>query len=331
MSTTINKVQVKDEPEDLLSSYLNMDCLMDPYEAMDDNTTATDSSDDSLSTTPRDDRSPLPSSAVAADLAMGDLASAPALYPFLWPPLPFLLDQQLRLAGDQTVSPCHTTTAALKPILPAPTLTQPAPTCFTPPPPLLPAPHHLKPHPPSARRRVTNAGDLSQKRQERLIKNRAAALLSRKRKREYLQSLEDERQVLLKENEALKAHADQLNDKLEAMQNGQGRPDSWSSLSSLHNNNALMLLLVAFVLLLLPLYQPDLFTPSSRQSSSSYASSSPPPTPNSPSCGFSLLESGPRDQLDLDKHNKTSAYSSFQHTVLSSSVSLLGKRKQHPL
>ncbi|CAO3589500.1 unnamed protein product [Absidia cylindrospora] len=41
------------------------------------------------------------------------------------------------------------------------------------------------------------------KRQERLIKNRAAALLSRKRKREHLTTLEDERQQLVNENETL--------------------------------------------------------------------------------------------------------------------------------
>jgi hypothetical protein len=42
------------------------------------------------------------------------------------------------------------------------------------------------------------------KRQERLIKNRAAALLSRKRKREHLNSLEDENTIIKQENEQLK-------------------------------------------------------------------------------------------------------------------------------
>lgn len=42
-----------------------------------------------------------------------------------------------------------------------------------------------------------------QKRQERLIKNRAAALLSRKRKREHLSCLEEEKQLLVLENENL--------------------------------------------------------------------------------------------------------------------------------
>lgn len=42
-----------------------------------------------------------------------------------------------------------------------------------------------------------------QKRQERLIKNRAAALLSRKRKREHLTCLEEEKQLLVLENENL--------------------------------------------------------------------------------------------------------------------------------
>lgn len=43
------------------------------------------------------------------------------------------------------------------------------------------------------------------KRQERLIKNRAAALLSRKRKREHVNALEEENRRLLEENEALKS------------------------------------------------------------------------------------------------------------------------------
>lgn len=42
------------------------------------------------------------------------------------------------------------------------------------------------------------------KRQERLIKNRAAALLSRKRKREHLTALEDQRNDLVSENDSLK-------------------------------------------------------------------------------------------------------------------------------
>lgn len=48
------------------------------------------------------------------------------------------------------------------------------------------------------------------KRQERLIKNRAAALLSRKRKREHLTALEDQRTGLTNENNALKEKVMQL-------------------------------------------------------------------------------------------------------------------------
>jgi hypothetical protein len=48
------------------------------------------------------------------------------------------------------------------------------------------------------------------KRQERLIKNRAAALLSRKRKREHLTALEDQRNGLTNENNALKEKVMQL-------------------------------------------------------------------------------------------------------------------------
>lgn len=48
------------------------------------------------------------------------------------------------------------------------------------------------------------------KRQERLIKNRAAALLSRKRKREHLTALEDQKKELLLENEHLLERLERL-------------------------------------------------------------------------------------------------------------------------
>jgi hypothetical protein len=48
------------------------------------------------------------------------------------------------------------------------------------------------------------------KRQERLIKNRAAALLSRKRKREHLTTLEEERQQLANDNQALHSKVSSL-------------------------------------------------------------------------------------------------------------------------
>ena len=48
------------------------------------------------------------------------------------------------------------------------------------------------------------------KRQERLIKNRAAALLSRKRKREHLNALEDERNGLAGENDSLRERVMEL-------------------------------------------------------------------------------------------------------------------------
>lgn len=57
-----------------------------------------------------------------------------------------------------------------------------------------------------------------QKRQERLIKNRAAALLSRKRKREHLSSLEEEKQVLVMENEKLVHKVDTLEHKVEYLE-----------------------------------------------------------------------------------------------------------------
>jgi hypothetical protein len=57
-----------------------------------------------------------------------------------------------------------------------------------------------------------------QKRQERLIKNRAAALLSRKRKREHLSSLEEEKQVLVMENEKLVHKVDTLEHRVEHLE-----------------------------------------------------------------------------------------------------------------
>ncbi|KAG2204992.1 hypothetical protein INT47_002616 [Mucor saturninus] len=57
-----------------------------------------------------------------------------------------------------------------------------------------------------------------QKRQERLIKNRAAALLSRKRKREHLTCLEEEKQLLVQENEALTNKVVELSNRVDALE-----------------------------------------------------------------------------------------------------------------
>lgn len=57
-----------------------------------------------------------------------------------------------------------------------------------------------------------------QKRQERLIKNRAAALLSRKRKREHLTCLEEEKQTLLEENEKLNKKVNDLESRITSLE-----------------------------------------------------------------------------------------------------------------
>ncbi|KAG0167263.1 hypothetical protein DFQ28_004555 [Apophysomyces sp. BC1034] len=56
------------------------------------------------------------------------------------------------------------------------------------------------------------------KRQERLIKNRAAALLSRKRKREHLMALEEQKDDLSRENESLKSRVMMLESQMEILQ-----------------------------------------------------------------------------------------------------------------
>lgn len=56
------------------------------------------------------------------------------------------------------------------------------------------------------------------KRQERLIKNRAAALLSRKRKREHVTALEEQNAQLKKENDALKTKVHKLTTRVESLQ-----------------------------------------------------------------------------------------------------------------
>jgi hypothetical protein len=57
------------------------------------------------------------------------------------------------------------------------------------------------------------------KRQERLIKNRAAALLSRKRKREHLNTLEEENTVIKKENDELREQVARLTAELQMVRN----------------------------------------------------------------------------------------------------------------
>ncbi|KAJ1930456.1 hypothetical protein EC988_010039, partial [Linderina pennispora] len=62
-----------------------------------------------------------------------------------------------------------------------------------------------------------SADPAAQKRQERLIKNRAAALLSRKRKREYLTKLESEVEELRESNTSLVKRLEEMEQRLNAM------------------------------------------------------------------------------------------------------------------
>ena len=72
------------------------------------------------------------------------------------------------------------------------------------------------PHAPQSQ--VSNQqATVAAKRQERLIKNRAAALLSRKRKREHLVSLEEENIILKEENDKLKDQVAKLTGELQVV------------------------------------------------------------------------------------------------------------------
>ncbi|ORY93507.1 hypothetical protein BCR43DRAFT_497051 [Syncephalastrum racemosum] len=110
------------------------------------------------------------------------------------------------------------------------------------------------------------------KRQERLIKNRAAALLSRKRKREHLTALEEDKRNLTEENEQLKTRVAALESQVGQLQkenhdlwrrvNSQAEPDSHShsrTLSTTTKNATtkatgmvFMIILFSFALFSLP-------------------------------------------------------------------------------
>jgi len=98
------------------------------------------------------------------------------------------------------------------------------------------------------------------KRQERLIKNRAAALLSRKRKREHLNSLEEENAIIKQENDQLKEQVAKLtselqmvkseNEELKAATNNSG--SKTSSKNSKATGMVFMIMLFSFALFSLP-------------------------------------------------------------------------------
>ncbi|GAN11501.1 hypothetical protein MAM1_0637d11064 [Mucor ambiguus] len=80
-----------------------------------------------------------------------------------------------------------------------------------------------------------------QKRQERLIKNRAAALLSRKRKREHLSLLEEEKQNLLMENETLVHKVDTLESRIQSLEKeNMELKEKLEQTQSVNNNNTVI-------------------------------------------------------------------------------------------
>ncbi|KAJ2778682.1 hypothetical protein GGI15_004103 [Coemansia interrupta] len=70
---------------------------------------------------------------------------------------------------------------------------------------------------PTAASAPTGEVAVAQKRQERLIKNRAAALLSRKRKREYMTKLESDVELLRESNEALVKRLEEMERRMAAV------------------------------------------------------------------------------------------------------------------
>ncbi|KAI9318494.1 hypothetical protein BX666DRAFT_1876702 [Dichotomocladium elegans] len=97
------------------------------------------------------------------------------------------------------------------------------------------------------------------KRQERLIKNRAAALLSRKRKREHLIALEEEKQALSNENEQLKARVAALEVKVDLLEKENQELRRGRTVASIpkHSSNkatgvVFMIMLFSFALFSLP-------------------------------------------------------------------------------
>ncbi|KAL1930225.1 hypothetical protein VTP01DRAFT_1379 [Rhizomucor pusillus] len=90
----------------------------------------------------------------------------------------------------------------------------------TPPPPSQPAiaPAVRKAGEPALNSEEAAKAAMLAKRQERLIKNRAAALLSRKRKREHVTALEEQNAQLKKENDALKTKVHELTTRVETLQ-----------------------------------------------------------------------------------------------------------------
>ncbi|KAL0077941.1 hypothetical protein J3Q64DRAFT_1839904 [Phycomyces blakesleeanus] len=111
------------------------------------------------------------------------------------------------------------------------------------------------------------------KRQDRLIKNRAAALLSRKRKREHMNTLEDQNKALEAENEMLRTQVNQLTQRVSQLEKEKeldlrrrpATPSSSPSSSPIQHPKAttgmvFMILLFSFAVFSLPSHSNSLLT-----------------------------------------------------------------------
>ncbi|KAJ2805073.1 hypothetical protein H4R20_002238 [Coemansia guatemalensis] len=101
-----------------------------------------------------------------------------------------------------------------------------------------PSPQTPAASPPPSTKQTNTADSVAQKRQERLIKNRAAALLSRKRKRDYMTRLESEVEELRESNSAMAKRLAEMERRLGALAAERDRLAQAGTVSSSTNSGS---------------------------------------------------------------------------------------------